>query len=70
VETASDPVDRPYGVPYYVTDTGVAAGRSGWKQRRGTIEVLDFLRVAAATGGCAVSGTVGLSGGAEQACLL
>lgn len=41
IEITSDPVDRPYDVPYYVTDTGVVTDRSGWAPRWQTAKVLD-----------------------------
>jgi CDP-paratose 2-epimerase len=41
IDIASDPVDRPYDVPYYVTDSGAVAGRSGWMPKRRAAEVLD-----------------------------
>jgi CDP-paratose 2-epimerase len=31
IDIAGDPVDRPCDVPYYVTDSGAVAGRSGWR---------------------------------------
>jgi nucleoside-diphosphate-sugar epimerase len=41
LEMASDPVDRPYDVPYYATDNGTVTRRSGWAPKRRTAEVLD-----------------------------
>ncbi len=41
IDIASDPVDRPYDVPYYVTDTGAVTGRSGWMPKWRTADVLD-----------------------------
>lgn len=41
IDIASDPVDRPYDVPYYVTDTRVVTDRSGWRPKRQMAEVLD-----------------------------
>jgi CDP-paratose 2-epimerase len=41
LEIASDPVDRPYDVPYYVTDTRAITQRSGWTPRLKPGEILD-----------------------------
>lgn len=41
VEIAADPVDRPYDVPYYVTDTRAVTERSGWTPRLKPGEILD-----------------------------
>jgi len=41
IEIARDPVDRPYDVPYYVTDTGEVERRSGWVPKRQAADVLD-----------------------------
>lgn len=41
IDITSDPVDRPYDVPYYVTDNGAVTRRSGWAPKRQTAEVLD-----------------------------
>jgi CDP-paratose 2-epimerase len=41
IDIGSDPVDRPYDVPYYVTDMGAVMRRSGWTPKRRMAEVLD-----------------------------
>jgi CDP-paratose 2-epimerase len=41
IDIASDPVDRPYDVPYYVTDNAEVTRRSGWAPKRRTADVLD-----------------------------
>ncbi|SJZ42103.1 CDP-paratose 2-epimerase [Enhydrobacter aerosaccus] len=41
IEIASDSVDRPYDVPYYVTDAGAVTGRSGWTPKWRAADVLD-----------------------------
>jgi len=41
IDIVSDPVDRPYDVPYYVTDNGEVTRRSGWTPKREAGEVLD-----------------------------
>ncbi|MFZ5778908.1 MAG: NAD-dependent epimerase/dehydratase family protein [Pseudomonadota bacterium] len=41
IEIASDPADRPYDVPYYVTDIRETSRRSGWTPTFDSGEVLD-----------------------------
>jgi CDP-paratose 2-epimerase len=41
IDISSDPVDRPYDVPYYVTDMGAVMRRSGWAPKRQAGEILD-----------------------------
>jgi len=40
IDIESDPVDRPYDVPYYVTDTRAVTHQFGWAARRQKAEVL------------------------------
>jgi len=41
IDIVGDPVDHPYDIPYYVTDTRAIANLSGWKPKLGRSEVLD-----------------------------
>jgi CDP-paratose 2-epimerase len=41
IEIGSDPLDRPYDVPYYVTDVDGVTSRSGWTPKWNTAQVLD-----------------------------
>ena len=41
IDISSDPMDRPYDVPYYVTDSRVVTDRSGWMPRRRMPDMLD-----------------------------
>lgn len=41
IDIVSDPVDRPYDVPYYVSDSREVRRRSGWAPKRQAAEVLD-----------------------------